>query len=233
MHSPIRFHHLHYHINGKRLLDIDELSLYAGSCCVLSGANGSGKTTLMKILAGLLKPHSAQVELLDMEARNWSQARKLLHRHTVYLHQQAFLFDTTVYKNVGYGLKNCKQKRANYHALIEEALDWAGLDEMAQRHARQLSGGEKQRLALARAYVTDPAVMLMDEPTANMDHASRAQTYRLIGQLKERGISILISSHEREQIESLADIHLQLLDGELIREDFSHRRQATPLRLIK
>lgn len=233
MHNPIHFHQLRYRINGELLLDIDELSLQPGSCCVLSGANGSGKTTLMKIMAGLLKPESARVTLHKQVMLNWSGARKLLHKHTAYLHQQPFLFDTTVYNNVGYGLKNCKHKRANYHTLIKEALDWAGLSEMEQRHARQLSGGEKQRLALARAYVTDPAIMLMDEPTANMDQASRAQTYRLIQQLKQRGISILISSHEREQIETLGDIHMTLLNGELINEDLATSKQTTPLRLIK
>lgn len=233
MHSPGRFHQLQYRINGELLLDIDELSLYAGSCCVLSGANGSGKTTLMKIIAGLLKPERAQISLHNDAIMNWSKARKLLHKHTAYLHQQPFLFDTTVYNNVGYGLKNCKQKRASYHSIIEGALDWAGLSDMEQRHARLLSGGEKQRLALARAYVTDPAIMLMDEPTANMDQVSREQTYKLIRQLKERGISIMLSSHEREQIETLGDVHLKLVDGKLCEETFSIPSDETHLRLIK
>ena len=233
MQKLTRFHQLKYRINGELLLDIDELSLYAGSCSVLSGINGSGKTTLMKIIAGLLKPESAQINLQNETLMSWNKARKRLHKHTAYLHQQPFLFDTTVYNNIGYGLKNCKKKRVHYHSLIEEALDWAGLSDMAQRHARQLSGGEKQRLALARAYVTDPAIMLMDEPTANMDQTSRVQTYQLIRQLKERGISILISSHEREQIETLGDIHLKLDNGKLYEESFSNRREETHLRLIK
>lgn len=230
MHSVTRFHHLRYRINGELLLDIDELSLYAGSCCVLSGDNGSGKTTLMKIVAGLLKPEHAQVNLQNRTIMNWNQARKMLHQHTAYLHQQPFLFDTSVYNNIGYGLKHRKHSRAAYHKLVDEAMNWAGLSGMAQRHARQLSGGEKQRLALARAYVTDPDVMLMDEPTANMDQASRIQTYQLIQQLKERGISILISSHEQEQIESLGDIHMNLAAGKLFTETFT---QPGTLRLIK
>ena len=233
MHSVASFHNLGYRLNGQPLLNIDELRLDAGHCSVLSGANGSGKTTLMKILAGLLRPDSMQLNWQNSQLLNWKQARKLLHQHVVYLHQQPFLFDTTVSNNIGYGLKHRTEKKPLYKALVQEALEWAGLSEMAQRHARQLSGGEKQRLAMARAYVTEPSLMLMDEPMANMDQASRAQTYRLIHQLKEKGIAILISSHELEHIETLGDHHLSLHNGKLSIESFNPSPQTTPLRLLK
>lgn len=233
MHTIVGFHELRQRINGTRLFDIEEFSLQPSSCTVLSGANGSGKTTLMKIIAGLQRPESCKIVWNNQTIMDWKKARPLLYKHVVYLHQQAFLFDTTVVNNIGYGLKHKGYGKSQIKQLIEEALHWVDLEALADRHARKLSGGEKQRLALARAYVLNPSIMLMDEPTANLDPSSRAQTYRLIEQLKQRGIAILLSSHDVDRADIVGDRHVRLCNGTLSDAASPPRNHVPPLRLIK
>jgi tungstate transport system ATP-binding protein len=235
MNSLISLHNLRLQINGRMLLDIPEFLLPKSCCTVLSGANGSGKTTLMKIIAGLQRPDACQIAWQHQAFMNWKKARPLLFRYIVYLHQQPFLFDTTVYNNVAYGLRHQHHHRAQRNRMVDEALQWVGLDGLADRHARRLSGGEKQRLALARAYVLQPAVLLMDEPTANMDQAARTQTFQLVQQLKGRGVSVMISSHELEQLGPLGDRHLHLYDSRVEADALPtpSRVDSGHLRLIK
>jgi tungstate transport system ATP-binding protein len=231
--SLVSLHNLKLQLNGRMLLDIPEFLLPEGCCTVLSGVNGSGKTTLMKVIAGLQRPDSCQITWQRQAIMNWKKARPLLFRHIVYLHQQPFLFDTTVYNNVAYGLRHQGHSRTQRRGLIDEALQWVGLAGLASRHARRLSGGEKQRLALGRAYVLQPSVLLMDEPTANMDQSARVQTFQLVRQLKERGISVMISSHELEQLGPLGDRHLRLHDSRVEVGDPPGRVDTSHLRLIK
>lgn len=233
MERVVGFHNLALSINNSKLLDIPEFFLERGSCTVLSGANGSGKTTLMKIIAGLQRPDTCLVDWDRRTIQSWYKSRKLLHKHIVYLHQQPFLFDTTVYNNVAYGIRHMGLRRKEKAALIDEALDWVGLTGLSKRHARRLSGGEKQRLALARGFVLRPAVMLMDEPTANMDSHSLGKTLTLVQQLKESGISIMLSSHQLEHLDNIGDRHLHLCDCRIEAKTESEVLQSRPLRLIK
>ncbi len=201
--------------SAQPLLDIDELSLRMGQSIILSGDNGAGKTTLMKIIAGLEKPDQARVTW-EQQTVSWSTLRKTLIDRIVYLHQQPYLFNTTVEKNIEYGLRQHAVPAAERRRMVTEGLAWAGLTHLASRNARVLSIGEKQRVALTRAKVLEPRILLLDEPMASMDGAARQQTCGLLQTLRDGGVSIILCSHELDDVLDLGDRHLRLQHGKLI-----------------
>ncbi len=206
----LQFHQLRKSVNGRELLfDIDEFPIAENICIVLTGRNGAGKTTLLKILAGLDNPDHANVTY-DGEHLPWKLAQQKLRRDVVYLHQQPYMFDKTVAENVAYGLRRSGMRRAEVAERVKQALDWAQLSKLAGRNARQLSGGEKQRVALTRARVLSPRLLLLDEPLANMDINSREQTIYLIRRLKSEGVSTVVTSHEPHISTLIGDEHRHL-----------------------
>ena len=194
---------------GERLFDIDEFSIRENTCIVLSGRNGAGKTTLLKILAGLDKPDHVDI-LYDGERLPWKLAQQKMRLDVVYLHQQPYMFDRTVAENIAYGLRRSGLKQAQVDEKVDQALQWAQLSKLAARNARQLSGGEKQRVALTRARVLSPRLLLLDEPLANMDINAREQTIHLIQRLKSEGVSTIVTSHEPYISTLIGDEHRHL-----------------------
>jgi len=124
------------------------------------------------------------------------------------------MFDATVRQNIAYALPH-GYSAAERDKHIDEALQWADLEALAGVSATTLSGGESQRVALARAWLRAPAVLLLDEPMANMDQESRLRTHALLRQLKSEGMSIVLTSHDELQFQSLTDRQLRLKDGRI------------------
>lgn len=201
---------------GRQLLDIEELSVHAGRCLLLTGPNGIGKTTLLKIISGLEPPDRALVDYCGTNLP-WRNARHRFRRDVIYLHQQAYLFDRSVTDNVTYGLHGLGLTRAAIAERVKRALELCGLSHLADRNARELSGGEKQRVALTRALVLDPRVLLLDEPFAGLDEESRERTGFLIQRLKSERVGVVVTSHELLPLAGIADEHLELRDGRLVR----------------
>ncbi len=214
MSEIVRYSALRKTVNGQLLLDIDVLEIHEHSCVALSGRNGVGKSTLMRIIAGLESPDSVTV-MLGGKALPWRRACQQLRTHVIYLHQQPYLFDRSVIDNIAYGLRQQKFSIKDISSKVSEALDWAGIAHLQMRNARELSGGERQRVAFARARILSPRVLLLDEPTTNMDSEAREQAYRMIKRLKEDGVSILLATHEFHTVAHLCDTHLSLESGNL------------------
>ena len=191
-----------------------DISLYPGKCILLSGNNGSGKTTLLKIIAGLEAPSSAEIEFSG-KSHNWKSAIRSIRREIIYLHQQPYLLSGTVESNVSYGLRFTHLNRKQLRESVKEALEWAGLSDVAKQQAKTLSGGVQQRVAFTRAWILKPKVLLLDEPMANMDIESREQACDLLKRMKSEGMSIVITSHDTNIIDGLIDIHFSLSDGKL------------------
>ena len=191
-----------------------DISLYPGKCILLSGNNGSGKTTLLKIIAGLETPSSAEIEFSG-KSQNWKSAIRSIRREIIYLHQQPYLLSGTVESNVSYGLRFTHLNRKQLRESVKEALEWAGLSDVAKQQAKTLSGGVQQRVAFTRAWILKPKVLLLDEPMANMDIESREQACDLLKRMKSEGMSIVITSHDTNIIDGLIDIHFSLSDGKL------------------
>ena len=202
-------------LGGRRVLDGIGLSVERGRGYVLSGDNGSGKTTLLRVLAGL---DAADAGVLRFEGE-----QTLLPRYpdgwrmrVVYVHQHPYLFHTSVAGNIAYGLKARGVPRERRRQKVEEAIDWAGVREVAAVPPQNLSGGEKQRVALARAKVLSPQLLLLDEPTANLDADGRRRTLDLMQRLFAEGVSVLIACHDRELIELPGVTRFHLEDGRLV-----------------
>lgn len=181
----------------RKLFQIDQLHVGEGESLHLSGENGTGKTTLMKILAGLEKPCSGRV-MVTPKARRWWSDR--IHPQVIYLHQTPYIFSGDVRDNVAYGLKLRSYSRQDVKLKVQQALAWARLEHLAEQPAYSLSGGEKQRLALARAWILTPSVLLLDEPTANLDQHSVRTVAELVTQLLDRGTTVMVSSHQSNAV---------------------------------
>jgi tungstate transport system ATP-binding protein len=131
------------------------------------------------------------------------------------VHQHPIMFSTSVAHNIGYGLLARGGDRRLLHDLVDEAMDWAGVTHLRDNDPARLSGGEKQRVALARARVLQPRLLLLDEPTANLDGAAREQVIALIPTLIDLGASVIMACHDRDLINLPGVQRLKLRDGHL------------------
>jgi tungstate transport system ATP-binding protein len=201
--------------HGERtLFEIDQLSIEAATAYVLTGVNGAGKSTLLRMLAGLERCDACTVEF---EGRSMPvhPYPKELRRAIVYVHQHPIMFSTSVAHYIAYGLLARGENRRSIAPVVEDAMQWAGVAHLRDTDPARLSGGEKQRVALARARVLQPRLLLLDEPTANLDGPAREQVISLIPTLLERGSSVVMACHDRDLI-GLPGIHrLKLRDGGL------------------
>jgi tungstate transport system ATP-binding protein len=185
---------------GKRLLDVADVALGRGELIVLSGDNGSGKSTLLKIIAGLEKADALALRCEGLEGSEAAYPRAL-RRLIVYVHQHPYLFHTSIADNIRYGLRLRRVERAAREARVEEAIAWAGVGHLRGVPPARLSGGEKQRVALARAQVLDPRVLLVDEPTANLDAQARAQVIELLHRTATGDNCVVVACHDKELLE--------------------------------
>lgn len=185
---------------GNRLLfDLPQLTIEPGCAIVLTGMNGVGKSTFLRILAGLESANCNAVHFLD-QAMSLTPYPAQMRKNIVYVHQQPQLFCGTLESNIAYGLKARGLPKSEQNILVEEALKWAGMEAARDLDPRLLSGGEKQRIALARAMVLKPKLLLLDEPTANLDGAARELVMAMIPQITERGQSLIMACHDRDLI---------------------------------
>lgn len=194
---------------GKRLLFSHiNVQLSPGQCVLLTGKNGAGKTTLLRILAGLDKPDSGEIQAATV-SYSWQAYQSQLQRRILYLHQQPYLFEGSVWANLAFALARGMSKTEQI-LQIESVAHWAGLTELLANKAKQLSGGEAQRLAIARALLRKPNALLLDEPTANMDHAARLLTLEMLSDLKQQGLMLMVASHDPDWFQSVTNQHLRL-----------------------
>jgi len=202
----LELNHICQRYGEEDLFGIDKLQLISTDSVHLHGPNGVGKSTLMKIMAGLQKPTSGQVR------RTPAVGESSLQQAVIYLHQNTYLFDMDVRSNVEYGLRMRREKNPK---KVDQALALAGLDHLQYRQAHLLSGGERQRLALARALVLDPALILLDEPTSNLDAESVVRIEEMLKDLHRRGTGFLLSCHQDNALTKLCDQNWLLDSGKL------------------
>ncbi|ANS85491.1 energy-coupling factor ABC transporter ATP-binding protein [Vibrio scophthalmi] len=187
---------------NRVLFHIPELSIGPNDAIYLKGDNGVGKTTLLKILSGLLKPTTGKV-IAPHDSFIQRISARSGRRDVVYLHQAPYLFDGSVYQNVAYGIRYQKMSSQDKRAAVIFALRKVGLETLADEHISVLSGGEKQRVAMARAWILTPSILLMDEPSASLDQESIDRLVLLAKDLLEKGSSIVITSHQKNALTDL------------------------------
>ncbi|MEB3101371.1 ABC transporter ATP-binding protein [Ferviditalea candida] len=206
--------------SGKTILSVPSLSLDAGRITAVVGPNGAGKSTLLRLLNVLNKPTEGMVRFFG-ENLIWgrmSRAKQLeQQRQMSFVFQKSVMFDTTVFHNVAMGLKFRKWKKSDINDEVMRALEWVGLSDFRDRHAHTLSGGETQRVALARSIVTQPRVLLLDEATANLDPECIEIFEDVIHRIrKESGTTIVMITHNLQQAKRMADICLFMHQGEVL-----------------
>lgn len=184
------------------LFHIPTLNIGPNDAIYLKGDNGVGKTTLLKILSGLIKPSTGKVIAPSDSWRNRLFSRSG-RKNVIYLHQSPYLFDGTVYENVAYGIRYQKEAAKDKRAQVITALRMVGLETLADEHISVLSGGEKQRVAMARAWILKPSILLMDEPSASLDQESIERLVIMAQDLLKRGSSLVITSHQQNALTDL------------------------------
>jgi tungstate transport system ATP-binding protein len=196
------------------LFDIASLQIHTASAYVLTGLNGAGKSTLLRILAGL-EPASVAHAIFQGEQTILSPYPPQMRNAIVYVHQHPIMFATSVAQNIAYGLKMRGISKAEIAQRVEAAMAWAGVLHLRHSSPDILSGGEKQRVALARAKVLNPRLLLLDEPTSNLDGPAREQVIALIPSLIQSGSSIIMACHDRDLIALPGVCRWKLRDGRL------------------
>ena len=203
----------------RTIFHIARLEIEEGRSYVLTGPNGSGKTTLLRMLAGLEAGEAKRFAFRGAPAAFAPRYPGALHRAIVYVHQHPYLFHTSLRHNMEYGLKCRGVAREERRRRVEEAIAWSGLADREATPPAGLSGGEKQRAALARVRVLQPELMLLDEPTANLDREGRAQTLALLAQLRDERRTVIVACHDQEVIALDGLVRWHLEDGSLSQGD--------------
>ncbi|VAW40471.1 Tungstate ABC transporter, ATP-binding protein [hydrothermal vent metagenome] len=200
--------------NGRTVLNIDRLSLKAGEILALVGPSGAGKSTLLRLLAFLERPSSGTLTYKNEPINeNWPDLAT--RRQVTMVFQRPVLLRRSVLENVAYGLK--LRGREDWQTAVQEAIKQLGLQELADAAADTLSGGEMQRAALARALVLQPKVLLLDEPTANLDPYNIKLIEEMIQQVNERRkTAVVIVTHNIFQARRVAHRVGLLLNGRLV-----------------
>jgi tungstate transport system ATP-binding protein len=202
---PLRLEDVSYAASGRTIIEPLSLTLERGMSTIVLGANGAGKSVLMRLMHGLLAPSSGRVA--------WSLPEA--HRRQAMVFQRPVMLRRSALANVVYALKAARVTLRDRERRAREALAEVGLAHAAGRPARVLSGGEQQRLALARAWALHPEVLFLDEPTANLDPGAVREIEAVIKAFDVSGTKIVMSTHNLGQARRLGDEILFLHQGRL------------------
>jgi len=201
---PLTLRNLTYSKAGHTLISGITVTLQAGGRTIVMGPNGAGKSLLMRLCHGLIQPTAGEV----IWANEQRHAQAMVFQAPVLLRRSAV-------KNVEFALRAVGVPAPERHKHAEAALRQAGIAHLAHRQARVLSGGEKQKLALARAWAIRPQVLFLDEPTAHLDPGAAYSIEQLIETIDAQGTKIIMSTHDLSQAQRLADDVLFLHQGKL------------------
>lgn len=202
--------------NGRTVLSIPELSLSRGAIYSLTGPNGSGKTTLLHILSFLAPPSSGRLYFNGQPTEKTERQLAPLRKKVVLVNQHPIMFSTTITKNIEFGLRVRNFPRRQIGLIVEKSLAAVDMQQFANTDARFLSGGETRRVAIARALACNPEVLLLDEPTADLDLESQRIIENIIRSIHQnQQITILFCTHNLKQAAKLTDRNIYLLDGQL------------------
>lgn len=205
---PLRLENVSFARGGQMLLSEVTADLAAGPATIILGPNGAGKSLLLRLCHGLLNPTSGRVRWQGSGAADAPSRQAMVFQRPVMLRRSAAA-------NIDYALKLRRIPAAARKAAVVQALETAGLSALADRPARVLSGGEQQRLALARAAATRPQVLFLDEPTASLDPSATRVVEEMIRSIRAGGTKIVMTTHDLGQARRLADEVMFLNHGRL------------------
>jgi len=203
---------------GPEILRDLSFRIEPGSFHFLTGPSGSGKTSLLRLLLLSLKPSSGHVTMFGRDVGALDQDALLeMRRHIGIVFQEFRLLDhLTTFENVALPLRVRGQPESEYRANVTELLEWVGLGERMEALPPLLSGGEKQRAAIARAVIGRPDILLADEPTGNVDPELSHKLVRLFAELNKLGTTIILATHELPLLDAFPFPRMQLDDGRVV-----------------
>lgn len=208
---------LSHRAGNKTILQSTDLNIHRGEIFTLIGPSGSGKTTILRLIDLLDIPTTGTITFDGIDTSASNAVRLSIRRRMAMVFQKPAVLNTTVAGNVAFGLKFRGIKKSDIDSRVYEALEIVGLLHLADRKAVTLSGGEMQRVAIARALVTQPEVLLLDEPTANLDPVNTELIENLITHIHGRfSTTIILSTHDMIQGQRLADRIGVLMEGRIV-----------------
>ena len=206
---PLELDQVDFSTGGTAIINGISARIEAGPRTIILGPNGAGKSVLMRLCHGLLEPTGGRIV--------WHGARNGdVRRRQAMVFQRPVMLRRSALANVVYGLQLAGKSRRESELRALDVLEVVGLEKQAQRPARVLSGGEQQRLALARAWALGPDVLFLDEPTANLDPASAHDIENIVNAIHASGTKIIMTTHNLGQARRLGDEILFISDGRLV-----------------
>jgi len=212
----IKLKNISYKYSDKPILTHLNLGIEAGTITYILGSSGSGKTTILRLIAGLETPDEGEI---NIEGKPVSQRETILipsqKRQIGYIFQDLALWPhMTIYKNIAFGPENIKEE--NIEDKVIEVLSFFGLEEYAQKFPHQLSGGQQQMIAIARALILKPKILLMDEPLASLDVKSKRKILEYIVTIKNRyNLTIVYVTHDHREAFAIADRIVVINEGKI------------------
>ena len=206
-----------YAVGNKALRGVS-MQIEDGEFVFLVGPSGSGKSTIIKLITGELKPTVGSIHVNGYSLERIRRREVPFLRRTVGVVFQDFrLIDTkTVYENVAFAMRVVGAREREIRSRVPYVLELVGLDNKARRHPGELSGGEQQRLAIARALVNNPSTIIADEPTGNLDPARSLEIMTLLQEINNLGTTVLVVTHEMDLVERFAKRVIAIDEGLIV-----------------
>ena len=203
---------------GNTALNGVNIQIEDGEFCFLVGPSGSGKSTIIKMITGELKPTSGSVHVNGYSLERIRKREIPFLRRTVGVVFQDFrlIANMTVYENVAFAMRVIGAKEKEIRERVPYVLELVGLTDKQSRHPGELSGGEQQRLAIARALVNNPSTIIADEPTGNLDPVMSLEIMSLLEEINNLGTTMLVVTHAKDLVERFGKRTIVIKDGQLV-----------------
>jgi len=218
--SLIEFKDLIYRYEDSTVNALDGVTfeIERGECVSILGENGSGKTTLIKHINGLLKPTKGSVRVDGKYTSDVTIANLAKKVGFVFQNPDHMIFADTVVEEISFGPKNFGIDKEEMERRVDEVLSFTRLDTYRESHPMALSGGEKQRLALASIIVSEPDILILDEPTTGLDYKSVNSMINLIRELHDKGKTIILITHDMGLVSHVAERVLLMKEGKILKD---------------
>ncbi len=207
-----------YSSNGAHALDDVTLSIAKGEFVFIVGASGAGKSTFLKLIMREEQPTSGHIIVNDMFLERMPRRKVPYLRRTMGIVFQDFrlISKMTVYENVAFAMRCVGKKSSTIKKRVPYILDLVGLSDKANDHPNELSGGEQQRVSLARALVNNPSMIIADEPTGNVDPEMSYEIIELLSEINKRGTTVLVVTHEHDLVKSFGKRVINIENGRVV-----------------
>ena len=207
-----------YDSNGVHALDKVSINIQKGEFVFIVGSSGAGKSTFLKLIMREEQPTSGTIVVNGMHLEKMPRRKVPYLRRTMGIVFQDFrlISKMTVYENVAFAMRCVGKKSSTIKKRVPYILDLVGLSEKANDHPNELSGGEQQRVSLARALVNNPAMIIADEPTGNVDPEMSYEIIELLSEINKRGTTVLVVTHEHDLVKSFGKRVINIENGRVV-----------------